>query len=1631
MRSFYEQHQKTIRGGRMTKFKGNVASFAPALMSGAAVITLSASGALAQGSDETLSVNSDLSYGISIKEDITDFDSGEDFAFATGIEIRGDVTETGGIEIPIGTGEDNTATVSAKALASGTALATGVLVGEDFFGSLANEGGINAFADGGARTVAIGIAIGSEDGFSPTPTAFRIHDEDGGFGTVLPETFGNSILGEDASIVNGVAGSATSLDDALAFAEDGGPVPNGIILATAVNETGFSFGDTYAAGIAVRGNVGSSSFSISRSPSQFGEDFGASIVNNGVIVATVNGEDVAGAAGIAVSGSVHRTGSISNAGDVLALSADLNGLSSSGPSSGPSALFGPFGYGGGVSSSGTVLITGVEVGDQLNGSFTNSGGTVDADAPRIGILSLSGGPFLGDEPASTTAGLDGIAALAIGSAQTLVATGLHIADGSSYFGASSSPQSNFRGVPFGSAGSISNMGAIRAHAINGASEDGFTSGLAVGAGINVEGRFTGELSNSGLVVATANNVDSSFGSSAAVGVAVGQVDSFGEVINTGTIVAAAGEMNLLSNPGGNKNTASAYGLSIGNEQIGGFREIGISSMGPQISDNGLQSGSVENTGLIVARSISGEDAYSVGLEVYGGTGEGSEISLSGSGDAGIEANAYSFGEDAFFGPEDSIGRRFDGSAIATGVSIYGDAEGTFLNDGAITSKAAGLGFVEGTGIYIGGSVGGEGLILKAVGEVDFIRESEDANNFVLGANSNVSASASDRLSFDEAFGIPSESTGESSSIDFGTRQAEYFATGVYIEAGVARNNTLSNAGTINAVSSASNVSSGNIEAAGIYIAGDYGSAIGWPQLGTSLIGVEGTVLNTGSINARAEALGGMFLPQGKALNIAESGPFEGFDGNLVVAAIGLGMGAPVVGEVTNGPGASITASADLESFGSSLLSDVAVAYAMTLSGGVQGGASVNNSGMIAANAGLTNEGELVEAYNDGDGPTLLNARAVGVSNYDISGEDAYSGLGDSIRGSINNASGATILAEAAAEDAAQAYGIWFSRLGEDGSSAGTITNDGDIIVAAEVMQTYQFSFDGQVGAHAHGIHVDSVDGDKDGESGSIANTGSIVATALANDNKDSGEDMSVHAVGIRAGNVAEGASITNTGDIFATAIGENLGESGTMAQAIWITRLEGTLTNSGTLSAAVNGLDDLGYALRVSGGTGDVVLHTKGELNGLLVIDEGHDEDLRGVVEEFGVSELINGVNVYQGVATADYLDRDALTLEVIADGQQSIYWDFAGSDLDGNYVITPKQGGLDVQQVNAVQSGEDDLYDAPIFSAVDPTGVSSSANALALVAQAGMSGLIQNITGSLSTGDFVKATRELPMDETSSGASGMEMFVRGEGSSYTFEGNGTTVLAQDIDATSLAIGGVTDLGNGLKLGLMGGTTSYDLTASGVSGRSYETDASGYFFGTYVGAKIGGARVIGGLSFGSISGDQTRFVNAGGGIIENTAEVDSSYISPEIQIEADFQTGRGLTITPMARLRHSMQSVEGYTETSPNPGSAATVSAYDVTATDVEAGIAVSQAIGNGTLTGRVGVLNRTTGGDSSVPFSFGSGGAQFVGIDSQEFTIATFGVDYAHYISDAVSFEIGAEGFSGGNDVSGYSLTATLDFRF
>ncbi|WP_170545403.1 beta strand repeat-containing protein [Ruegeria arenilitoris] len=1046
------------RGGRLTKWKGKVASIAPSLfLCSASVLAVSAGSSLAEvvngarttplissvDEDHTISNTGSISINrlpgpALVQVNVADYSStvtnaGQLTAPEANVRTRAAVDINGDLSGAV----LNSGSITMGASSGDSAVIFGVDVSGNTTGSVQNTGVISIANSALTSGTSVGILVNQLDG-----TLFNS-------GTI--DLRGNNssraiAIGLTADVVNGAASNSGSIG--IDVSSSGG--------------SAFGFGMSF---VTINGTVDNSGpISASASGTNIGRAAGVEIDrlsgefnSTGAINVLAAGGNQATGGAIEInslSGRLQNSGALTvemtagNTGradyDVVKVSGLSGTLTNSGMVSGR-------GFGG------NAVADGFDIGGVGDGANFDNSGTVNIQALATSTTANADGFDFGNvagnvsnsAPVNVIAGgisqaqARGIAASNVSG--TLLNSGAIFADARASNGAGFA-----RGIQVNDvSGQLTNTGAIVASGVGlsaggpvGVSNNGGATGISTGT-------ILGGLTNNGDITATGRGRRASV-----YGIDAGNVDN--ALVNTGAITLTAnatgsgsatgihtGRLNgTLQNSGSiaiqlsAADHASAYGIDVG-EIYGALSNSGSITIqvdnGSSIEAIGIRSSTVQgtfsNSGNITVASH-GSTGSAEGLRAGSIAATGTMTNTgtitaiaegqgSGAGAEGIRILGRVAGTLENSGQ--IIAQAVDtSSATATGI-LTGAVDGSITNSGTVTAAAGGGSFAYVEGIEVRGNVDGSfnnsgAITAQAVGTssayVDGINVIDVSGTFSNSGVVSVSAQAAfagaEGLSLDDIQGSV-DNSGDISAIASGTGTAR--ASGINLGAIDGR---FSNSGSI--VASAATASSGapfpfqRAVATGIYV----------DNINEDPMGGSGVFENSGAIAASASGLNASAL----GLRFSHVGGKLSNSGNISVSVVADQGSTAFAAGIT---GANVRDSGDVLNSGTLQVSAAGQNVSTVAAVGMsfdQIGKTVSNAGAISVSA---------------QGDTLVRAHGITTAALSTGGVLSHSG-------SISvSASGGTDT---------EAYGIFV------GSAQGTVNVTGDVSAASSGKSYAVFLGDG-------------------------------------------------------------------------------------------------------------------------------------------------------------------------------------------------------------------------------------------------------------------------------------------------------------------------------------------------------------------------------------------------------------------------------------------------------------------------------------------------------------------------------------------------------------------------------------------
>ncbi|MDX8354937.1 autotransporter domain-containing protein [Cognatiyoonia sp. IB215182] len=1563
------------RGGRLTKWKGRVASAAPymlyatvsvgALSSGIAhaeTITtpelgpvildaaedheITATGSVTLASTEGAAVVIDDDYGNTFENNGTVAVTGTATGSGLGVVVAGDLLGTGQIV--------NNGTISSDRSATTSLFSVGVMIDGVIEGAMQNSGTIS--------TIHEGAGPGSSENVHATGIAAPIVEVGGQIvndGDIMIDVEGAfDITGWGIVSFVGVAGQIDNTGtmsvevSATSGTAEGYGIYTGTIAETGVvsnsgsitvNVDATTGGVAY--GIDVDGDVAGTisntgTVDVSVSSTSFASAFGVNVngelgatgtINNGsLITVEADGSSSVSAYGIHVDGTAN--GTIINSGTIAV---DADGSFSA---TGTGIYADGVGATGQITNSGSIDVNasasssafgfGILVTDPVAGAILNSG-TIDLEngfafeTALTGIFAQSvseGGRIENaatiqiDASASSSADAHGVL-VEDGVAGTVLNSGTIEVDA---WGTTSAQGAGIQAGSVEATGTVANTGTINV--------DVSASSQANGYGIEVSGQVAGTVSNSGTITV---EVDASESDADAYGIAAGSIAAGAQIVNSGTI-------NVDSSA---SDSADAYGIHVAGAVDGQLTNSGTIALEADSDRDdaegvGLYAGSVGatgqvlNAGTITVDLFASSSAFAYGIAIEGNVA--GSVTNTGT----IELYSEASDEDPF----------------AIGILVEGDLEatGTILNSGTIDATA--LTTSDSTAYAFGISVEGEmhGAIVNT-GTIDLLATAPVTYEAV-------------------AVGIELESDMSGSIQNSGSIvatanavESDASAYGIRIDGDMLEGAEITNSGTIGAI--ATNDTDDSAEAYGFQLQG-------LMEAGTSFTNTGVIIADASATDTHATAIG-IDISGSVAGEIANSGTISviASNENSDAEATGLSVGGGLAdsGQLLNSGTIMVMAMSASES---------ADATGVLLDGDIAAGALMRNTGTISA-VGISGENEGTASGVSIDGNLIgtfensgtISAYKEAVSYYAVadgieidditSGSFTNSGtvsataigltdatatgvrLGDDVSGAFANTGTISVLAEST-EDEVEAVGVEV-----DGSVTGQLTNSGAVTVTARTASTDE-------GITAIGLGIDAIAAD-----GTVENSGTISVTA-----SNEGSASYIAASGASIDTLT--GSFSNTGTI-TVAVANNTDVDVNDVYGLYVGTLSGEIINVGTISVTSDDPDADMYAIYIDGGTGTINLDTDDEVNGLISVSEQNVDlfaDGSGAVFTFEDRDTAAGV----------------FTAEVAND---SLAW------------FVEDEGGA-----------------APVYASVNAADIDMMGLTVANVG-----GLLDGLSAGLPVGGGVEASRNTLSYKQDGG--GMRPFVSGNLSTTSFEG---TDGANDVDTSTLdatfGYGGQTATGLGLSIG--GGLFITD----GSSGPN-SFDSTGYFGGITVGHQAGGFSIEGGVGAGIIATDNSREIS---GSDNADASIDSVFTTVHAGVSREFALGDTLAMTGFGNVRYTSLNVDGYEESGSSAD--ATVDDYVVDTTEFVLGVEAAYAIGDaGTLTGELTAISRTMGGDDMVDVTvFGSSAS--LATTASDFAGAGVEFGYETAFGEAGNFNVSL-GQEFGDGGAGPTLSAGVSWSF
>ncbi|MCB1101571.1 MAG: autotransporter domain-containing protein [Phyllobacteriaceae bacterium] len=528
-----------------------------------------------------------------------------------------------------------------------------------------------------------------------------------------------------------------------------------------------------------------------------------------------------------------------------------------------------------------------------------------------------------------------------------------------------------------------------------------------------------------------------------------------------------------------------------------------------------------------------------------------------------------------------------------------------------------------------------------------------------------------------------------------------------------------------------------------------------------------------------------------------------------------------------------------------------------------------------------------------------------------------------------------------------------------------------------------------------------------------------------------------HSYGIWNNLVTDGSPVSNSGSIVTT---------NSFAHGIWNNYSNGSpITSSGSIRTGGN----LSHGIWSANSTNSAVTVSGRVIASHTNADAIRMDDADGILNLDAPAYLGGAINFLAPT-----------TVNLKTGPSHSVAWDLSlGSMVGGDPA--------------SISGPVPWFYDSStkVFATYDPSGLAGAVNSLAdmtgQLSQVGRSALVRPdkaMAGAGTVSGFAASTvllrnsddepdiTDRPADESmdevlGTYAAGLDalgriynpapgrFWVTHFGGMFEHDGDGSTVLDQEFRQAGFAAGYSWQQSASLMLGVMAGYLTTDLGVESRWAPSHDIESEGWFAGLFGKQDAGAYRIDFGITGGILSHDHSRFINdntaiSGGSTLGRDgadASYNSWFLAPEIGIATDLSQGNGVTVTPSARIRYSMQSIDGFAESGST--AAARVDARDLGMVEASAEIAATKILDFGSVTGRLGYLMRSNTGDEAVSISM-LGITNSVGFGDTDSNAAYLGLGATFDLTANSSLVLEGQGyFSGG--IGGYQGMARLAISF
>jgi hypothetical protein len=908
------------------------------------------------------------------------------------------------------------------------------------------------------------------------------------------------------------------------------------------------------------------------------------------------------------------------------------------------------------------------------------------------------------------------------------------------------------------------------------------------------------------------------------------------------------------------------------------------------------------------------------------------------------------------------GLAFAGNATAI-AAVAGDSlHGTFTNSGTINVMATGGNNADAQADH-DDPMSLENGYTSAAMSAEVLMVAEAGNARAAGVFAGTTYNATDVLDSNDLIGVVTNSGTMNVSAyggDGATASAEFSTVAV-----IPRNGSAFATAQVEGIASA-----GNAYAVGIGAGRDIAGA--------------GSVVNSGTINimavggASAEAYAG--TDDSVYASDASSGDARVFMYAAAGNAYGAGIdaGEDITGDVTNSGAILVTVTGGNDATASAYLTDVYVTN-------VGRALAYGTASAFGGNA----EGYGMRAGRDLNG-TMINSGTINVS---VTGgnDNNVSAYATSVRANYNSGGSGTSYANAFAYAGnAYAYGM---DVGRDLTSDESLHNTGNIIVSAQGGNSnlayasattngggtgYASAYAEAGNAYAYGMNA------RRDLTGAMSNSGSINVSAT-------GGDSNYASASANADNSRSGS---RSGMAFAYGMNANGEMNGTMTNmgSIFVSATGGQ-GNYSTSNGSNNYADAEAFGMKVGDdGSGGVMEDGVMSNMGIIHVEARAfgDADARayGIYADYledGATLLITGksvARVYDSENTGETVGDDAYAVYLGGgDGDVEIgapsFFEGKLRVADQNVTITNGPGTSVNWTFEDVESGSGSFTldgplpwyvrnggtDNPSYATYDPTGLAAQSNMVADLAGS------VSLLGQFGLSKVAEGSQVVPTADAPGADDEFYIWMTGINSQRGYHGDEQTTLDHDITNNAVAIGASFDIGGDFLVSVLGGYNWGDIDeANGEFAGTSDIDTTGGFAGIFGLYDLDMFTLGAGVAGGMFSQDRTRTVNNNlvwGGIEELESDTDGYWVSPEISASATFDLTGAMALRPTVTGRYIFGSIDGYDEGASD--SAAVVGDQDVSVFEVDANAMMDFNTGFGILSAGGGYLFRSDNSDEEV----------------------------------------------------------------